>query len=260
VRSGRGRTCRTTACVKPVEPFARLTPWRLAVAVGVPFVVAAALVPLRSEMLASNVALVLVVVVVASAILGGRAGGALSALASAVAFDVFFTRPYGSFAINGRDDIETTVLLLVVGLVVGELVVRMYRSRMHALQKQHELDRIQRLAELAAGGEPPGRLIRAVEAELTHLLDLEACWFERPPFVATLPVLAHGRVRIAGDDGGPAESRRLELPVWGDGRQIGRFVLDLPYDTFGMLIPGDDRATAIALADQLGSLLVNGTA
>lgn len=241
------------------DAFPRLSPWRILFAALVPFAVAGALVPLRSGMQPSNVALVLVVVVVASAILGGRVGGALSALASAVAFDVFFTRPYGSFVIHGRDDVETTVLLVVVGLAVGELVVRMYRSRMHALQKQHELERIQRLAELGAGGEPPGRLIRTVEAELTQLLDLDACWFERPPFVATLPVLAHGRVRVGGD-GASVQPRRLELPVWGDGRQIGRFVLDLPYDTVGMLIPGDDRAIAIALADRLGSLLVNGTA
>lgn len=243
-----------------LDAFPRFSAWRAVLAVGGPFAVAAALVPLRSEMLASNVALVLVVVVVASAIVGGRVGGVLSALSSAVAFDVFFTRPYGSFAIHGRDDVETTALLLVVGLVVGELVVRMYRSRMHALHKQHEVERIQRLAELAAGGEPPGRLIRMVGAELTQLLGLEACWFERPPFVATLPVLAHGRVRVGGDDGGSVRPRRLELPVWGDGRQIGRFVLDLPYDTVGMLIPGDDRASAMALADRLGALLVNGTA
>ena len=48
------------------------------------------------------------------------------------------------------------------------------------------------------------------------------------------------------------------MPVWGDGRQVGRFVLELPYDSIGLLIPTEDRATAVSLADKLGSLLVNG--
>jgi hypothetical protein len=246
--------------MRTVEPFPRLSWWRLVLVVGTPLAVAVALVPIRAHMLASNVALVLVVVVVLAAVAGGRAGGALCALASAAAFDALFTRPYGSFVIHSRDDVETTVLLLAVGLAVGDLVVRTYRSRLHAVQKQLEVERMQRLAELAAGGEPPGRLIQAVRTELTQLLDLDACWFERPPFVATLPVLAHGRVRIDCDDGPAVAPRRLELPVWGDGRQLGRFVLDLRYETVGMLIPSDDRATAIALADRLGSLLVTGTA
>jgi hypothetical protein len=228
-------------------------------AVVAPFAVAGALVPLRQDIRASNVSLVLVVVVVVAAIIGGRRGGAICALASAAAFDVLFTQPYGSLTIHGRDDIETTFLLLVVGVAVGELVVRARRSRVRELAKEHELNRMQRLAELAAGGEPPGRLIQAVQRELIDLLHLQSCHFERPPFGDSLPMIGHGRVRIEeGSLATVAAPNCVELPVWGDGRPVGRFVLELPYDSIGLLIPEEDRATAIALADQLGSLLVNG--
>ena len=68
-------------------------------------------------------------------------------------FDFFFTRPYNSFTINSRDDLETAVLLLVVGLVVGELVVRTRRSERRAAESRAEVVHVRRLSELAAGGE-----------------------------------------------------------------------------------------------------------
>jgi hypothetical protein len=224
-----------------------------------PFAVAGALIPLRADIRPSNVSLVLVVVVVTCAVLGNRLGGVLAALSSTFAFDLFFTKPFGSLTIHGRDDVETTVLLLAVGVIVGELVVRARRSRMAELAKQRELDRMQRLAELAAGGEPPGRLIQDVQRELIDLLHLEGVHFEWPPFLETLPLIGHGRVLIEeGALATFAPPNAVELPVWGDGRQIGRFVLELPYESIGLLIPSEDRATAVALADQLGSLLANG--
>ena len=138
---------------RPASPLAWL------VALAGPVVVSLALVPFRDEIRTSNVSLVLVLVVLGAAILGGRATGAVAALASMTAFDFFFTHPYGSFTINSRDDVETAFLLLVVGIVVGELVVRARRSRDLAVASRAEVVRVRRLSELAAGGESRGRLI-----------------------------------------------------------------------------------------------------
>ena len=110
----------------------RVSPLAWVVALAGPVVVSAALIPLRGEIRPSNVSLVLVLVVVIAAVLGGRIGGATAAFVSALSFDFFLTRPYYSFTIDARDDIETAVLLLVVGLVVGELVVRTRRSETQA--------------------------------------------------------------------------------------------------------------------------------
>ena len=129
------------------------------IAVAGPPVVAAALLPLREATRSVNVALLLVLVVLFAAILGERRGGAIAALSAALSFDYFFTHPYYSLRLARGDDIETTVLLLVVGLVTGELVVRARRGRLAALVSGREIERMRRLAEVGAGSDAPGRLI-----------------------------------------------------------------------------------------------------
>jgi hypothetical protein len=230
------------------------------VAVAGPPAVAAALVPFRSSIRTTNVALVLVVVVLVSAILGGRTGGVVAALTAALSFDFFFTVPYNSLRIATRDDVETTVLLLIVGVIAGELVVQARRSRQVAFTSRGEMQRMRRVAEVAAGSDTPTRLIDSVRQELASLLPVERCWFERPPFPTTMPQLRHGRVAVpAGDPRigplDPSPSRLVELPVYGGGIVRGRFVLEFAEPTTGVALPPDARATAVALADQLGVAL-----
>ena len=226
----------------------------LSIAVGAPIVVALLLLPFRDQLQAANIALVLVLAVLVGAIVGGRVGGALAAVVAAVSFDFLFTRPYYSFQINSGDDVQTVALLLAVGLVAGEIVVRSRRSRAVAWRSRRDAEQLRNMAELATGGESPGRLIRLVQNELTRILDLKSCRFERPPFSSSLPQLRHGGVRVAaGETDGLAS--QLELPVRGDGRLLGRFVLTMPADGSGLGLPPEDRALAVALADQLGAAL-----
>jgi hypothetical protein len=49
---------------------------------------------------------------------------------------------------------------------------------------------------------------------------------------------------------------QLELPVWGEGLELGRFVLTLRPDATGVDFAPDARASALALADQLGVILL----
>ncbi len=172
-------------------------------------------------------------------------------------FDFFFTRPYYSFTINSRDDVETALLLLVVGLIVGELVVRTRRSEAHAAHSRAEVVRVRRLSELAAGGEPVGHLIAIVQDELASVLPLRDCRFERLPFREDLPELTHQGVRVPPTDDGRAAPGRVSLPVFGAGHPIGRFVLGLEPGATGISLPPEDRALAVSLADQLGTVLAN---
>jgi K+-sensing histidine kinase KdpD len=75
---------------------------------------------LRNSLENTNAALVLVLWVVAAASTGIRLAGVLAALSSAAWFDFFLTAPYLTFRINDRADIETTVLLVLVGAAVSE--------------------------------------------------------------------------------------------------------------------------------------------
>jgi Domain of unknown function (DUF4118) len=224
-----------------------------------PLAVSGILVAFRGEVFATNAALVLVLPVLAAAIVGGRRGGVVSAVVAATCFDFFFTRPYYSFTINRHDDVETTVVLLIVGLVVGELVIRARQSHQVALASRREVEQVRRVAELAAGRGPTARLISIVEREVVALLGARGARFERPPFRTMLPRLGHGVVTIGDDDGDnarlPGPSNEVELPVWGHGREIGRLVVVLPQDSVGVAVPADDRALAITLVDQLGAVL-----
>ncbi len=236
---------------------ARAAGWAWALAVLGPLAVSGILVGFRDQFRSANAALVLVLVVLAAAIVGGRWAGAASAVVSALCFDFFFTRPYYSFTINDRDDIETMVVLLIVGFAVGELVVRTRRSRAAAQASRREVERVRRVSALGAGGEAAGKLIQILQRELVEALGVRGARFERPPFTTALPRLGHGNVTVPatanGTPGGP--HNEVELPVWGQGRQLGRFVLVLPGDSTGISINPDDRALAAALADQLGAAL-----
>jgi len=242
---------------------ARLGWLGFAVAALGPVAVAFALLPLRSSLQPSSVALVLVLAVLVAATIGGRPGGAMAALVAAVSFDILFIRPYYSFSINNGHDVQTVVLLLAVGLAVGEIVARSRQSRAIALQSRAVADRrsreaeyLRHVAELGAGGESPGRLVRVVQDELINVLRLKGCRFERPPFPTSLPQLRQRGIRLETEPPDRAGlSDQLELPVRGGGHVLGRFVLTMSTDGTGLGLPAESRTFAIALADQLGAAL-----
>src|SRR5262245_3586760 len=146
---------------------------RITGAVLAPVVVTLTLVPLRAHVLNTNLALVLVLVVLGAALAGGRA--------RALGYDVFLPQPYGSLKIERSDDIETTVLLALIGLACGELVEWARRHEAAAAARRRELDQVRRRAELAAGGERPGRLIEVSARELTDMLGLRGCRYVPAP-------------------------------------------------------------------------------
>ena len=93
---------------------APMTGKRLAVsaAIGAPLAVSLILLTVRDQLHAANASLVLVLVVLGAALLGGRTSGLIAAASSAICFDFFFTKPYYSLSIANRDDVETTIVLL----------------------------------------------------------------------------------------------------------------------------------------------------
>jgi hypothetical protein len=226
-----------------------------------PIAVACALVPLRDQLNNANVALAMVVVVVLAGITGGTGAGALAAVIATLSFDFFHTEPYLSLTINSQDDIETTVLLLAVGLLVGAMASRAGRARASAALGRSELRRIHGLSELVSAGATAADVIMAAQEQLTQLLRLRSCRFEAPPYAERRPRLERSGV-IAGQTqhrmtrGGfelPAEG--VELAVLARGREVGRFVM-VPQPEVGVSL--DERVVAVALADQVGAALAGG--
>jgi len=83
-----------------------------------PLALTAVLIPFRGSFPNTDAALALVLVVVAVAAAGYRLAGVLAAVSAAVWFDFFLTVPYERFTINRHTDIETTGLILAVGVAV----------------------------------------------------------------------------------------------------------------------------------------------
>ena len=161
------------------------------VVVGVPAAVgvAALMATARSFFGTTNAALVLMIVVVAVAALGGRVAGIVTALAAVVSFDFFHTEPYLSLAIDSRDDIETTVLLLIAAVFVGTIASSGRLARRREGSAQDDIRRIHRVAEAAATGADAADVVAAAQDELRELLTLRECRFEALP--AGRPVAAH---------------------------------------------------------------------
>ena len=134
------------------------------VALAAPLALAAILVPFRASFPNTDAALALLLVVVAVAANGYRPAGILAAVSAAVWFDFFLTRPYERFSITGRTDIETTVLLLVIGVAVTEIAVWGRRQQSAASRRAGYLDGINAAAQAVAAGDSPSALIDQVTA------------------------------------------------------------------------------------------------
>jgi len=239
----------------PEGPDDRLVVAGLGLAALGPLVVASLLVIVRDHMARSNAALVFVIVVVLAAALGGRWAGFTAAVISAMSYDFFLTRPYGSLKIDEVEDLVATVLLLTVGLIVGEVVVWAHRGHRQSKRGQEEITRLHRVAEQVASGARAHDVLESVRAELSDLLSLRSCTFEQPPFGAPLPPLGRNgsldiprRRIVRGEFALPVEG--VEIPVLGRGRQVGRLVLE-PEPDVGVSI--EERVVAVAISDQLGA-------
>ncbi|MFF1838582.1 DUF4118 domain-containing protein [Streptomyces sp. NPDC058231] len=203
-----------------------------AVTAGVvaPFLVALALVPLRTDVTHTNLALVLVVVVVAVSALGNRLAGAVAALSAAAWFDFFGTAPYQSFQVQGRADLETAVLLLAVGLAVSQLAARARTLKKVAVTDASHLERLHGTTRLARFSTSSDAVVQRVRQELMDVLELRRCRFEYGVLVGRPPRLApDGTVQVAGwiwdvDKQGWPDGE-VELRATANGRYQGRFMM-----------------------------------
>ena len=157
-----------------------LTRDRLAGLAGLaaPLALAAVLVPFRASVPNTDAALAMLLVVVAVAANGDRLAGLLAAASTAVWFDFFLTRPYERFTITRRTDLETTVLLLVIGVTVTEIAVWGRRHYALASRRAGYLDGIHNAARAVASGGSAAALIDQVSSQLVQLLSLRSCVFQ----------------------------------------------------------------------------------
>ena len=227
----------------------------------VPLLVSAALSAWRDSVTAATDVLVLVLVVVAAAATGDRLAGVTAALSSAVWFDFFLTQPYLRFTMTDADDIEATILLLIIGTAVTEVALWGRRQQARASRRAGYLDGVLGTAELVlVRQDSVDSLIDKVSGQIAEVLDIARCRFvPGGVFDSRMAVLDHdGDVTRAGRrlnvdrDGLPTDDETVLLVRRNDD-VLGHFVLT---SADRIARPSlEQRQVAVLLADQIVSLL-----
>jgi hypothetical protein len=241
-----------------------LTRGHIAMVVGfvAPLVLTVVLVPFRGSFANTDAALALILVVVAVAAAGYRAAGVLAAISAAAWYDFFLTKPYEEFSITRAADIETTVLLLVIGIAVTEISVWGHRQRMVASRRSGYLDGINDAARAVAAGDSPSVLANRVAARLVEFLGLRSSVFEYGRAGLGRPgrIEHDGSVTVGGnpwdvDQFGLPNTAGTELLVESGGRLHGRFLM---HPDPQARPTREQILVAVALADQVGAAMAAG--
>ncbi len=233
---------------------------RLVIVAGAvaPLAVAALLVPFRGTFDSTAAALVMVIVIAAAAVSGNRISGVVASASAALWFDFFLTRPYDRFAISHRPDLETTLAIFVVGVLVTELAARSRQHWQSANSSTAYIAMIHGVAVLAADSAPVASMIDQTNESLTQLLSLRACRFDRAlsdPLLAQIQFngdVAHVGLRWPAKEMGLPGPEAEIVAKW-RGRVVGRFVVT---PTPGATVSLEQRIVAVAVVDVFAAYLV----
>ena len=228
-----------------------------------PLLCSAGLAVFREGVTVAAAALVLVIIVVAAAATGDRFAGIVAALSSGAGFDVFLTEPYGQFTIKNRNDIEVTVLLVLVGIAVTEIALWGRRQEARASRRAGYLDGVLGTSKIIAVPQAsPHALIDHVAQQILQVLDIDECQFVPGagpgPQDASLDhdgyVTGRGHRINVERDGLPTDER-IGLVVRQGGLVHGQFVLTAATRVVRPSV--EQLRVAVLLADQVGAALTN---
>ena len=215
---------------------------------------------MRDQVANTSVALLLVIVVVAVAAAGDRFAGVVAAVSAGLWFDVLLTRPYGRPGIDARADLETTLLLVVVGLAVTELAIWGRRQQARAARAEGYTEGIQDAVESVTEGALPTVVVEQVTRQLPRVLQAERCRFDygagrvggaRPRLRPDGQVEVDGAVCDVERYGLP-HSQDIEIPLTVAGAYLGRFVVTAGAASRPSLA---QRLVAVTLADRAAAAL-----
>jgi K+-sensing histidine kinase KdpD len=237
--------------------------WLIAAAAIAPVLAGALLAAFRSDVTTATAALVLVLIVVAAAATGDRVAGLVAALSAGVWFDVFLTEPFGQLTIKNREDVEVTVLLVLVGVAVTEVALWGHRQQARASRRAGYLDGVFGTSRIIAEPQPSAEsLINHVAQQIVEVLDIDDCRF--------VPGEAPGPQDATLDHEGHVTRRGYPLNVARDGLPIDepvRLVVGHGTVTHGQFVltassrvvrpSAEQLEVAVLLADQVGAALAH---
>lgn len=215
----------------------------------------------RDNIGATNVAVLLTFVVVATSSMGDRITGFVVGIVAALSYNFFHTQPYRTLRISSGKDVLTVCLLTVTGIFVGQLTAIRHRMTDQAVSQTAELRRLHRVISMVGSGAPLNDVWSAVRAALVADLGVTDVQFEPagvgPTANAALPSISvNGTIEGASltfeHPGFTLPAEGVTVPVAIGTTMLGRLVLT-PGKHVGTT--GEQRRTAVALAQQLAIAL-----
>lgn len=233
-----------------------------AAAVG-PLLCCAGLAVFRENVTAATAAMVLVLIVVGAAATGDRLAGVVAALSAGAGFDVFLTEPYLRLTIHDPQDVEVTVLLVLVGIAVTEVALWGRRQQARASRRSGYLDGVLGTSKIIAMREAsPQALIDHVAHQIVTVLDIEDCRFVRGsgPGPQSVSLDHDGNVtrrghRVNIERSGLPTDERIGLVVRHGDIVHGQYQLTAATRVVRPSV--EQLKVAVLLADQVGAALVD---
>ena len=241
------------------------TPWLqrnrpavLVVMACLPLMWCALAAQLRDDVTAATAALVIVLIVVAGAATGDRWAGIVSAISGGIWFDYFLAAPFNRFTIDDPNNVEVTVLLVLVGLAVTEVALWGRRQQAKASSRAGYLDGVLKTSQIVAGELSSTALADQVAAQLTELLSVDTCRFVTTTTVSSdNAVLSPDgnvtvrRVRVNVDRDGLPSMEETVLPAQHHGVIHGQFLITAATRIVRPTL--EQRRVAVLLANQVGA-------
>lgn len=125
--------------------------------------------PLHHYLDLANIVMLFLLVVFLNAHKLGRGPAIMSAVLAVALFDFFFVPPKFSFAVHDLQYLVTFLVMLCVGLVTAHLTTRLQEKTEDALKREHDTNRLYKLARELAGATTLERIFEVVKKYLLSL-------------------------------------------------------------------------------------------
>ncbi len=221
---------------------------------------------LRQGLGVSNVALVLLVAVLASAVTFGLWPSLFACLVSALAYNFFFLPPLYTFTIAEPENVITLMVFVLVAAIASNLTARVRMQAIVARQRAATTEDLYRFSRKLAGIATLDDLLWATAYQMAHMLRLHVVLLlpegeelnvragyppedtlEDADLAAAKWTIQHGQEAGRGADTLPG-ARRLFLPMRTARGVVAVIGLDSSRD--GALLTPDQRRLLDSLADQ----------
>ncbi|WP_444634834.1 DUF4118 domain-containing protein [Cupriavidus oxalaticus] len=137
-----------------------------------------------------NIAMLFLAAVVGVALRHGRGPAALASILAVAAFDFFFVPPRLSFAVSDVQYLLTFLVLLSVGLVIGQLTAGLREQASLAVQREEDARTLYELARELSAALMPDQIVSIGSRFLRAAFDANSAFFLVSPEGRLLPPVA----------------------------------------------------------------------